>query len=59
MSKGASQLEIQTALNDLDAWKAPSVPSAVGARNGSQRVQPSPDSARRSQNLLAGQGLPV
>src|SRR5580704_12262288 len=27
--------------------------------NGSQRVQPSPDPARRSQNLLAGEGLPA
>src|SRR6266852_5948971 len=56
---GASQLEIRTALNDLDAWKAPSAPSAVGARKGSQRVQTPADPARRSQNLLAGEGLPA
>ena len=31
----------------------------MGARNGSQRVQPPPDPARPSQNLLAGQGLPA
>src|SRR5579859_532569 len=43
----------------LAYWAAPSLPDAVGARNGSQRVQTSPDPARRSQNLLAGEGLPV
>jgi hypothetical protein len=32
---------------------------AVGARRGSQRVQTSPDPTRRSQILLAGEGLPV
>ena len=41
----------------LTPGRHPSAPSAVGARNGSQRVQPSPDRARRSQNLLAGEGL--
>jgi hypothetical protein len=34
-------------------------PSPVGATNGSQRVQPSPDPVRRSQNLRPGQRLPV
>jgi nitrite reductase/ring-hydroxylating ferredoxin subunit len=43
----------------LTPGRHPSVPGAVGARNGSQRVQPSPDRARRSQNLLAGEGLPA
>ena len=32
---------------------------ALGARNGSQRVQPPSDVARSNQILLAGQGLPV
>jgi len=45
--------------SSLAYWAAPSLPDAVGARNGSQRVQTSPDPARRSQNLLAGEGLPV
>jgi len=43
----------------LAYWAAPSLPDAVGARNGSQRVQTSPDAARCNQNLLAGEGLPV
>ena len=43
----------------LAYWAAPSHPDAVGARNGSQRVQTSPDAARCNQNLLAGEGLPV
>jgi hypothetical protein len=43
----------------LAYWAAPSLPDAVGAGKGSQRVQTSPDPARRTQNLLAGQGLPV
>ena len=43
----------------LAYWAAPSLPDAVGARNGSQRVQTSPDLARRSQTLLADQRLPV
>jgi hypothetical protein len=46
-------------LSGLDSWKAPSAPSVVGARNGSQRVQPQSDPARLSQILLAGQGLLV
>ena len=33
--------------------------SAVGATNGSQRVQPPSDSARPSQNVLTGQALPL
>jgi hypothetical protein len=36
-----------------------SSPLGTGAKNGSQRVQPSSDPARRSQILLAGQRLPV
>jgi hypothetical protein len=36
MSKGTSQLEIRTALNDLDAWKAPS----AAKRRGSQKREP-------------------
>jgi hypothetical protein len=43
----------------LTHGRLPGVSNAVGARNGSQRVQPSPDPARRSQILLAGQRLPV
>src|SRR5580693_10477115 len=43
----------------LAYWAAPSLPDAVGARNGSQRVQTSPDAARWNQNLLAGEGLPL
>ena len=43
----------------LAYWAAPSLPDAVGARNGSQRVQTSPDPALRSHNLLADQRLPV
>jgi hypothetical protein len=31
----------------------------MGARNGSQRVQPPSDPARRSQNVLPGKGLPT
>jgi hypothetical protein len=31
----------------------------VGARKGSKRVQTRPDPGRRSQNLLAGEGLPA
>ena len=34
-------------------------PDAVGARNGSQRVQPPSDVARPDQILLAGQWLPI
>jgi hypothetical protein len=32
---------------------------STGARNGSQRVQPPSDPAQRSQNVLAGVGLPT
>jgi hypothetical protein len=32
---------------------------SMGARNGSQRVQPPSDPARRSQNVLPGKGLPT
>src|ERR1700722_8551453 len=39
-------------------WAALSLPDAVGARNGSQRVQTSADAARCSQNLLAVKGSP-
>jgi hypothetical protein len=38
---------------------ASGAPNAVGARNGSQRVQPPSDTARPDQILLAGHGLPV
>jgi hypothetical protein len=38
---------------------ASGAPNAVGARNGSQRVQPPSDVARPDQILLAGQWLPV
>ena len=38
---------------------ASGAPNAVGARNGSQRVQPPSDVARPDQILLAGHGLPV
>ena len=34
-------------------------PQVMRATNGSQHVQPSPDSARLTQNVHAGQGLPV
>jgi hypothetical protein len=37
----------------LAAWTGPGRPGAVGATNGSHRVQPYPDSARPSQNVLA------
>jgi hypothetical protein len=40
-------------------WAAPSLPDAVGARNGSQRIQTPPAPARRGQTLLAGEGLPA
>ena len=43
----------------LAYWAAPSLPDDVGARIGSQRLQTPPDSARRSRNLLAGEGLPA
>jgi hypothetical protein len=43
----------------LAYWATLSLPDTVGARNGSQRVQTSPDPGRRSQDLLAGEGLSV
>jgi hypothetical protein len=57
--QGSQPARDPDSLNDLDTWKAPSTPSAMRARNGSQRVQPPSDPVPRSQNLLTGQALPI
>jgi hypothetical protein len=57
--QGSQPARDPDSLNDRDTWKAPSTPSAMRASNGSQCIQPPSDPAPRSQNLRAGQGLPI
>lgn len=52
-------IDLRAALDDLGALRGSGPPNAVGARNGGQRLQPSSDPARRTQNIRAGQVLAI
>jgi hypothetical protein len=56
--QGSQPARDPDSLNDLDTWKAPSTPSAMRARNGSQRVQP-PRSLSNSMRHQAALFIPA